>query len=68
MHVTLALNNSVLIQLFQLTLSYKGFKPTPRLRASSPFREYREKKTSERKGGGPSRLASLAQIGELART
>ena len=28
MHVTLALNNSVLIQLFQLTLSYKGLKPT----------------------------------------
>ena len=28
-HVTLAVNNSILIQLFQLTLSYKGFKPMP---------------------------------------
>ena len=27
MHVTLAFNNSVLIQLVQLTLSYKGFRP-----------------------------------------
>ena len=48
MHVTLAANNSVVIQLFQLTLSYKGFKPTSRLRASSPFRGYREKYTRER--------------------
>ena len=57
MHVTLALNNSVLIQLFQLTLSYKGFKPTPSLRASSPFRGCREKSTRERhvreKGAAP---------------
>ena len=57
MHVTLALNNRVLIQLFQLTLSYKGFKPTPRLRGSSPFRGYREKQTRERhareKGAAP---------------
>ena len=57
MHVTLALNNSVLIQLLQLTLSYKGLKATPRLRVSSPFRGYREKKTREgharEKGAAP---------------
>ena len=32
MYITLAVDNSVLIQLiqlFQLTVSYKGFKPTP---------------------------------------
>ena len=58
MRVTLALNNSVLIQLFQLTLSYKGFKATPRLRASSPFRSYivksrRVRRHAREKGAAP---------------